>query len=164
MNANAPKKKLGQVLLERGAITQDQLRIALHELKTVQKPLGALLIDLGFVTDAIVRDALSENTGQRAVDLTGAVIDSESIKIVPQDIARRYTVLPLSFDSEKRHLTLAMADTVNIVALDQIMALNGSDLAITPVLASEADIVRIIEQFYGFELSIDGILQEIETG
>ncbi|MDO8908510.1 MAG: ATPase, T2SS/T4P/T4SS family [Pseudohongiella sp.] len=164
MNSTAPKKKLGEVLLERGAVTEDQLRIALHELKTTNKPLGAVLIDLGFVTDALVRDALSENTGQRSVDLTGAVLDAESIKIVPQDIARRYTVLPLSYVKSTRELTLAMADTFNIVALDQIMAANGGDLKIIPVLGSEADIVRIVEQFYGFELSIDGILQEIETG
>ncbi len=164
MNNAAPKRKLGQVLLDKGVITQDQLRIGLYELKTTNKPLGAVLIDLGFVTDSIVREALSENTGQRTVELAGAVLDAESIKIVPQDLARRFTVLPLSFDKTRRHLTLAMADTYNIVALDQIMAINGSDLSITPVLASESDIMRIIEQFYGFELSIDGILQEIETG
>tara|TARA_Y100000592_G_scaffold51572_1_gene81485 strand:- start:757 stop:2466 length:1710 start_codon:yes stop_codon:yes gene_type:complete len=164
VNNAAPKRKLGQVLLDKGVITQDQLRIGLYELKTTNKPLGAVLIDLGFVTDSIVREALSENTGQRTVELAGAVLDAESIKIVPQDLARRFTVLPLSFDKTRRHLTLAMADTYNIVALDQIMAINGSDLSITPVLASESDIMRIIEQFYGFELSIDGILQEIETG
>ncbi|ALO45374.1 GspE/PulE family protein [Pseudohongiella spirulinae] len=164
MSTSAPKRKLGQVLLENGAVTEDQLRIALLELKNTNKPLGAVLIDLGFVTDGIVREALSENTGQRTVDLSGAVIDAESIKIVPQDIARRYTVLPLSYDKTAKHLTLAMTDTYNVVALDQIMALNGSDLRITPVLAGESDIMRIVEQFYGFELSIDGILREIETG
>ena len=164
MSETAPKKRLGEVLLNRGAITEDQLRIALQELKTSNKPLGAVLIDLGFVTDALVRDALSENTGQKSVDLSHAVLDAHSIRVVPQDIARRYTVLPLSYDKDQRHLTLAMADTYNIVALDQILALNGGDLRITPVLGTEAEIVRVIEQFYGFELSIDGILREIETG
>lgn len=164
MSETAPKIRLGELLLKRGAITQDQLRIALQELKTSNKPLGAVLIDLGFVHDALLRDALSESTGQKSVDLSHAVLDAHSIRVVPQEIARRYTVLPLSYDKAQRHLTLAMADTFNIVALDQILALNGGDLRITPVLGSEAQIVRVIEQFYGFELSIDGILREIETG
>lgn len=164
MSQETKKMKLGELLVEQGAITEDQLNIALREMKSSKKPLGAVLIDLGFVTDSIVRDALSENIGQRGVDLTNAVLNAESIKLVPQEIARRYTVLPLSYDRENHALTLAMADTFNIVAIDQIMALNGSNLKINPVLGSEADILRIIEQFYGFDLSIDGILREIETG
>lgn len=166
MNAAAApvKKRLGEVLIEKGALTEDQLHIALLELKNSKKPLGTVLIELGFVTDSIIRDALSENTGQRSVDLSGAVLDANATKIVPQELARRYLILPLSYDKAAKTLVLAMADTFNIVALDQVRALNGGDLQIIPMLGSEADIVRIIEQFYGFELSIDGILQEIETG
>ena len=164
MKKPTSKKRLGEVLLNRGAITQDQLRIALQELKTSNKPLGTVLIDLGFVTDSLVRDALSENTGQKSVDLRHAVLDANCIRVVPQEIAKRFTVLPLYYNEADRHLTLAMADTFNIVALDQILAHNGGHLRISPVLGSEAEIVRVIEQFYGFELSIDGILREIETG
>lgn len=158
------RKKLGKVLLDQGVITEDQLRIGLREQQTAKKPLGAILIDLGFVTDSIVRDALSLNTGQRSVDLTHVVLDADSIRIVNQALARRHKVLPLSYDKETHHLTLAMADTFNIVALDQIRALNGSNLQISPVLASEEEISRNIEGNYGFDLSIDGILHEIETG
>jgi type IV pilus assembly protein PilB len=164
MNAPVVKKRLGAMLVEQGAITEDQLRIGLLELKTSSKPLGSILIDLGFVTDSIVRDALSQNTGQQSVDLSHAVLDAASTRIVNQDLARRFHILPLNYDRSRHHLTLAMADTFNIVALDQVRALNGGNLEITPVLASENEIARIIEQFYGFELSIDGILQEIETG
>ncbi len=160
----APKRRLGALLIEQGSITQDQLRIGLLELKSSNKPLGTILIELGFVTDSIIRDALSENTGQRSVDLTNAVLDAESTRIVPQDLARRYTIVPLSYDPIAKHLTLAMADTFNIVALDQVRALNGGDLQISAVLGTESEIVRVIEQSYGFDLSIDGILQEIETG
>lgn len=162
--SSAPKKRLGAMLVERGVLSEDQLRIGLLELKNSTKPLGGVLIQLGFVTDAIIRDVLSENTGQESVDLSNAVLDSTSIVIVPQEFARRYTILPLSYDAQAKHLTLAMSDTFNIVALDQVRALNGGDLKITPVLGSESEIVRVIEQFYGFDLSIDGILQEIETG
>jgi type IV pilus assembly protein PilB len=158
------RKRLGRLLLDQGAITEDQLRIGLREQQNSKRPLGAILIDLGFVTDSIVRDTLSANTGQRSVDLSQTVLDAESIRIVSQTLARRHTVLPLSYDRENHHLTLAMADTFNIIALDQIRAQNGGNLQITPVLASVEEIVRNIETCYGFDLSIDGILHEIETG
>jgi type II secretory ATPase GspE/PulE/Tfp pilus assembly ATPase PilB-like protein len=162
--ANNVRKRLGRILLDQGVITEDQLRIGLREQQTTRKPLGAILIDMGFVTDSIVRDALSVNTGQRSVDLTHIVLDAATIRIVNQSIARRHKVLPLSYEPESHHLTLAMADTFNIVALDRIRALNGSNLQITPVLASDEEITRNIETSYGFDLSIDGILHEIETG
>ena len=157
-------RRLGEVLLENGAITEDQLLIALREQKNRHRLLGAILIELGFVTNAIIRDALSQNTGQQSIDLSHAVVDANAIRMVDQRLARRYSILPLSYDGREHHLTLAMADTVNIVALDQVKAANGGDLRITPVLAAEDQILQVIEQFYGFDLSIDGILNEIETG
>jgi type IV pilus assembly protein PilB len=159
-----PRKRLGRILLDQGAITEDQLRIGLREQQLNKKPLGAILIDLGFVTDSIIRDALSINTGQRSADLTDMIVDADCISMVSQALAHRHTIMPVSYDRENHHLTLAMADTVNIVALDQIRAQNGSNLQITPVLAGAEEIIRNIEKSYGFELSIDGILHEIETG
>ena len=164
MTPAGKKKPLGAVLVEKGFISEDQLRIALLEQKQTNAPLGKLLIELGFVTDSIIRDALSENIGQASIDLNHVVIDAETLKMVPQELARRHNILPLSFDKAANQLHLAMADTFNVVVLDQIRALHGGAFQITTVLGGEADILRAIEQFYGFELSIDGILQEIETG
>ncbi|PCJ26402.1 MAG: secretion system protein E [SAR86 cluster bacterium] len=158
------KKQLGDALIDKGIITRDQLMIALREQESMGLRIGAVLIQLGFVTDSIIRDALSENTGFSTVDLTGAVIGAEALKMVPQDMARRYKILPLSYSAHLNELSVAMPDTYNIVALDQIRALHDNTLKITPVLGSEIDITTIIEEVYGFDLSIDGILQEIETG
>ena len=119
------KKRLGEILIERGIITEDQLRIALLEQASVKKRIGAILISLGFVTESIIRDALSENTGFASVDLASAVIDAAAITFVPQDLARRFKMLPISYNSSENQLTLAMADTFNIVALDQVRALHG---------------------------------------
>jgi len=164
MTGPGKKKPLGTLLVEQGYISEDQLRIALLEQKQTNQPLGKVLIGFGFVTDGIIRDALSENIGQSSIDLAHTVIDAETLKLVPQELARRHNVLPASFDSVAKRLTLAMADTFNVVVLDQLHALHGGAFQIVPVLAGEADILRAIEQFYGFELSIDGILREIETG
>jgi type II secretory ATPase GspE/PulE/Tfp pilus assembly ATPase PilB-like protein len=84
--------------------------------------------------------------------------------MVPKDVARRYQVLPVDYDAQTRKLLLAVADPSNVVALDQIRALIKDDVRIEQVLARESDISIGIEQHYGFELSIDGILNEIETG
>jgi type IV pilus assembly protein PilB len=164
MSDKAKKQQLGDALIEKGIITPDQLAIALVEQETLGKRIGAVLIQLGFVTDSIIRDALSENTGYSTVDVTGTVIDADAIKMVPQELARRFKVLPLSYNSATHELTVAMPDTYNIVALDQIRALHDTKLQIHPVLGNETDIAGTIEEIYGFNLSIDGILEEIETG
>jgi type II secretory ATPase GspE/PulE/Tfp pilus assembly ATPase PilB-like protein len=155
---------LGQTLLTRGVISQDQLNIALTEQRKLKTPLGKILVQLGFVTEATIRDTLSESLGQVAIDLSNTIIDHNALALVPKEIARRYHVLPVDYDRQARKLLLAVADPANVVALDQIRALIKDDIRIEQVLARESDISIGIEQHYGFELSIDGILNEIETG
>lgn len=158
------KIPLGKLLIQKGIISDDQLRIALFEQKRSNAPLGKQLINLGFVTEAIVREALSENLNQESVDLTSIVADAAAIKLIPKDVAKRYRVFPMVFDKSQRTLMLAMSDTANIIALDQISAMLGMDIKVMPILAGESEINKAIDLYYGFELSIDGILHEIETG
>jgi type IV pilus assembly protein PilB len=158
------KIPLGKLLIQKGVISEDQLRIALIEQKRGNEPLGKLLITLGFVTEATVREALSENLKQQSADLTSLVVDAVALKLIPKEVAKRYRVFPIVYEREADNLILAMADTSNIVALDQIAAMLVKGITITPMLVAESDIARAIDQYYGFELSIDGILLEIETG
>lgn len=162
--AERPKLPLGTTLIQKGVITEDQLRIALIEQKRTGEPLGKLFISLGFATDATIREALSENLGQQSADLAGMVVDAVAITMVSKETAQRYKVFPVVFNRDQKSLMLAMSDTSNIVALDQISALLGQQITITPMLASESDINKAIDQYYGYELSVDGILHEIETG
>ena len=155
---------IGQLLIARGVISEDQLRIALQEQHKNHQPLGRLLVGLGFLSEATIRDVLSENLGQESVDLATVIVDPAAIKLIPKDIARRYQLLPLSLDQSNRHLTIAIADPDNIIALDQLRALLKEEYRLTTQLANESDILRAIDQYYGFELSIDGILHEIEPG
>ena len=164
MNAPVTQLPLGQTLLARGVISPDQLNIALLEQRKSKMALGKILVRLGFVTEATIRDTLSESLGQVAIDLSNTIIDHNALALVPKDIARRYQVLPVDYDKQARKLLLAVADPSNVVALDQIRALIKDDIRIEQVLARESDISIGIEQHYGFELSIDGILNEIETG
>ncbi|MEO5933770.1 MAG: ATPase, T2SS/T4P/T4SS family [Duganella sp.] len=162
--AEQAKLPLGKLLIQKGVISEDQLRIALIEQKRSNEPLGKLLITLGFVTEATVRMALSENLNQQSADLTSLVVDAIALKLIPKEVAKRYRVFPIVYERQTDNLILAMSDTSNIVALDQISAMLVKGITISPLLVNESDIQRAIDQYYGFELSIDGILHEIETG
>jgi len=156
--------RLGEVLINKGVTTLDQIDIALTEQKRTKEHLGKILVHLGFATEAIIRDVIGGVIGQESVDLNSAVADGDAVSMIPKDMARRLRVLPLTYDIKRRILTLAMADTFNVVALDQINTHLGGKAEVVPVLAGEAEIEKTIDQFYGFELSVDGILHEIETG
>lgn len=156
--------RLGEILVNKGVTTRDQTDIALTEQKRSNEYLGKILVRLGFATEAIIRDVIGGVIGQESIDLSTAVVDSDAIQMIPKEMARRLRVIPLTYDSQRRVLTLAMADTFNIVALDQVNTQLGGNADVIPVLAAEAEIEKAIDQFYGFELSVDGILHEIETG
>ena len=158
------KLRLGELLVQSGLITPDQLRIALTEQKQNNIPLGRLLVRLGFVTEGAIRDIMARTIGQESIDLTKIVVDAEALKLVPQDFARRHRLLPIAYDSDSRVLTVATTEIFNVVALDQLRALLGPQIELKAQLAGEAQLEDYIDQFYGFELSVDGILQEIETG
>ena len=158
------KLRLGDLLVQQGLITQDQLRIGLIEQQQSNLPLGRQLVLLGFVTEAMIRDTVADTIGQESIDLANVIADSDALNLVPEDFARRYHILPIAFDTETNTLVLAMADMFDVVALDQLRATLGSQLQLKTVLAGEAQLEEYIDHFYGFELSVDGILREIETG
>ena len=158
------QKQIGQVLIARGILSEDQLRIALFEQARSNLPIGKLFVALGFVTEATLRDALSESLGKQSIDLASVIIDAEALALVPRELAKRHHLLPLDYDEDARRLTVATSDVNDIVALDRIRSQAGKAIEIDTLLAGETEIDRAIDQAYGYELSIDGILHEIETG
>ncbi|MFN3397095.1 MAG: GspE/PulE family protein [Sulfurimicrobium sp.] len=158
------KLRLGELLVQQGLISPDQLRIALMEQTEHDMPLGRQLVRLGFVTEAMIRDILAHTIGQEGIDLSNVVADAEALNLVPEEFARRYRLLPIAFNPERKELLVAMSDVFNVVALDLLRAHLGGQTEIRTVLAGEAQLEEYIDQFYGFELSVDGILREIETG
>jgi len=156
--------RLGEILVKQGAATSDQIDIALTEQKKSGELLGKILVSLGFATESIIRDVIGGAIGQESIDLDRAIPDSDAIALISKDMARQLRVLPLTFDRNENELTVAMTDTFNVVLIDKIAAQIGKDIEIAPLLAGEAEIEKAIDIFYGFELSVDGILNEIETG
>ena len=157
--ASAP---LGDQLLSKGVLTEDQLRIALMEQESSQEPIGRVLVNLGFVTESTIRDVLSESQGAETVDLRAINIDPEALNMVPMEIAKRYNVLP--FALHDNILTMAVANPNDLIIFEQIRSMLSSDVEVRLKVASESDISRAVDEFYGLELTIEGILREIETG
>ncbi len=160
----AKKKRLGEELIHQGIITEDQVSIALKEQKKIGKPLGEALVSLGFVTEAVLRDALGEMLGKESIDLSSVVPDNEALELIPKDLSIRFNIIPVNFDPEESALSVAMTDIYNLVVLDRLRAVVGNRIEIIPLLSGESEISDAIDQFYGYELSVDGILHEIETG
>lgn len=158
------KLRLGELLVQQGLITTDQLSIALAEQRHNNIPIGRLLVRLGFVTESAIRDIMARTIGQEAIDLGHVVADPEALKLVAQEFARRNRILPIAFDPADQVLTIATTEIFNVVAMDQLRAMLGPQIEIKTQLASEAQLGDYIDQFYGYELSVDGILKEIETG
>jgi len=159
-----PTGDLGKVLVAKGVVSEDQMRIARTEQRHRDEPLGRILVRLGFATEGVIRDMLAGVLGYDSVDLSKVLIDSDVVKRVPRETARRYRVLALTHDPAARQLAVATTDPFNVVAMDQVRALFDPGVEIRAVLAGEVEIDKAIEQFYGHELSLDGILVEIETG
>ena len=158
------RPRLGELMVQQGLISQDQLRIALTEQETSDLPLGRQLVMLGFVTETMVRDVVADTIGYESVDLSNIVADEEALLLVPEDFSRRYHLLPIAYEEAAKILVVAMADMFNVVVLDQLRAMLGGRIQIKPLLATEAQLEEYIDHFYGYELSVDGILREIETG
>ena len=156
--------RLGEILVTQGVTTPDQIEIALTEQKKSKDLLGKILVRLGFATESIIRDVIGGAIGQESVNLDLAIPDSDAISLIPKEMARKLRVLPLTFDRNANELTVALVDTFDVVLVDKIAAKVGRDIEVTPVLAGETEIDKAIDLFYGFELSVDGILHEIETG
>ncbi len=158
------KLRLGDLMIQQGLISQDQLRIALIEQEKNNTPLGRQLVRLGFVSETMVRDLMAQTIGQESIDLTSVVADVDALGMVPEDFSRRHHLLPVAYEDNTKTMIVAMADMFNVVALDQLRAMLGGHIQLKPVLAAEAQLEEHIDQFYGYELSVDGILREIETG
>ena len=155
----APPLRLGDQLVALGVLSQDQLRIALLEQSSTGKPLGEVLLLLGFATAEVMRDALAQKLGERAISLKGIVADPAALALIPKAVAKRNGLFPVSLVAKDNELIIAIANPNDIVASDQVTAMLGDGLRPSWRLANSGEIQAAIEQYYGHELSIDGILK-----
>ncbi|HET9672312.1 MAG TPA: ATPase, T2SS/T4P/T4SS family, partial [Actinomycetota bacterium] len=153
-------KQLGQILIELGLITPEQLEAALAEHQKTPKALGRVLIDLGMIKEADLVRALAEQVGLEFVDLTDAQIDPASTALLPEALARRYRALPIGERDGK--LLVAMSDPANVYALDDIRTITGRD--VQPVVATSADVEQAIQKFAGLDSHVEALAAEAVEG
>jgi type IV pilus assembly protein PilB len=143
--------RMGAVLVQAGKISQKQLDAALAAQRETGGRLDAKLVGLGYLKDHELVDFLSKHFGVPAVDLSQIKIDAAVIKIIPAELARKYTVLPISKAAAR--LTVAMTDPTNVFALDDIKFMTG--YTVEPVVAAEESLRTAIDRFYGSTRAVE---------
>jgi len=156
------RARLGELLVDAGIITTEQLEIALAEKKRSRERLGKILVKLGFTTEGIIMDFLASQLGMEHVNLGEIEIQPFSLDIrreVLESIVRRHLVIPIS--KEDNTLVVAMADPLDVFALDDIK--RATKCNVRPVVASEEEIKEVIEKTYGRkEQSIEEIMKGVD--
>lgn len=142
MSKNIP---IGEVLKEYGYITEDQLRSALEEQKKGgNRRLGQVLLDMNFVSERQVLDALGKKLGYQVIDIDKIHVNTSAVAHLPKAIAAKYNVIPIDTVNDK--LTLAMSDPLNLYAQEDIRQITGMPLDI--VLCEAEKIKRAINYNY----------------
>ena len=148
-------KRLGDMLLELGLITQEQLKQALEFQSREKGSLGSILIEHNFITERQLIDALRMQLGIEYIDLTKVDIAPEMSRYVPKNLAKRMSIVPVR--SSKDQLFLAMADPLNFMAVEE--AQRTSRKRIVPMIASEPAVQHAINVLYGNEGAAQAMAQ-----
>ncbi|PYS46538.1 MAG: type IV-A pilus assembly ATPase PilB [Acidobacteria bacterium] len=143
--------KLGEILVRENLLTAQQLREALDYQRSHGGRLGFNLVKMGLVSDDMITAVLSRQYGVPSVNLELFDIEPSVIRLIPQEVAQKYSVLPLSRVGAS--LTLAMVDPTNVFAMDDIKFMTG--LNIEPVVVSEASVQEAIAKYYGSSREIE---------
>ena len=152
--------KLGEILVRENLLTPQQLREALDYQREHGGRLGFNLVKLGLVSDDMITAVLSRQYGVPSVNLELFDIDETVLRLIPREVAEKYSVLPLSRVGAT--LTLAMVDPTNVFAMDDIKFMTG--LNIEPVVVSEASVQNAIGTYYDLsrEIVLAGVASDDE--
>jgi len=152
------KKSLGESLVDSGIITKEQLQRAKAEEKRLGIRFSKALIKLGFIDEEDLASFLSDKLGIPKIDLSNYLIDSKIIDLVPEKLARKYELIPILKIGNR--LTCAMIDPWNIFALDEIRM--ATNLIIEPAVATEREIKKAIDQYYGAKGTMEDLITSID--
>ncbi len=153
-------ERLGELLVKAGQITKEQLREALAKQKEEGGRLGSNLVKMGLVQEPELVEFLSKHFKVSAINLSRVEIDEAVVKIIPADVARKYTIMPVSKAGAK--VTIAMLDPTNVFAMDDIKFMTGYN--VEPVIASETAIRAAIEKYYGstHALELKKVMEDLD--
>ncbi|HZR45276.1 MAG TPA: ATPase, T2SS/T4P/T4SS family [Candidatus Manganitrophaceae bacterium] len=161
---NQERKRLGELLLEGGCLTQTNLKRGLDEQKKSGKRLGEVLIQMQLISESQMAQSLASVIGMKYVKPTSLKIDPHLFMIIPEALARRHLAVPL--ESRNKKLTVAMVDPLDYESINDLRFHAG--MAIDPVVATRKEILQTIEEHYRLESSVEKMVQasakEFDTG
>ena len=141
------KDRIKEILIRDKLISSEDLEKALEEQKRTGEGLNSILVKRKLIDEDTLTQVLSEGLGYPPISISRLTIDAEVVQIIPKEIAVEYQIMPISLMGD--HLTLAMADPLNIFAIDNIKALTG--YTINPIIGRIKDIEKTIEKYYAKE-------------
>ncbi|MGB5552479.1 MAG: type IV-A pilus assembly ATPase PilB, partial [Thermoanaerobaculia bacterium] len=152
--------RLGELLQQANKITEEQLNQALAAQQSQGGRVGSHLVKLGYIDDEELVEFLSQRYGVPAINLSEIEVDDSIIGIIPAEVARKYTILPVSKAGAK--LTIAMVDPTNVFAMDDVKFMTGYN--VEPVVASDSTLRGAIDQYYGSTHSIElkKVMEDLE--
>ncbi|KRE93170.1 type II secretion system protein GspE [Paenibacillus sp. Soil766] len=153
----APRKRIGDLLVESGLISEEQLKNALREQKELNMRLGDVLITRNYITEQQLIEVLEFQLGIPHIQLYRQKIETKIINIIPQRLAEQHQVLPIRTEGNK--LILAMADPLDYFAIDELRMTTG--FRIEPTIASKDELQRAIKRYYGLQESVEQIMQNL---
>ena len=152
------RRRLGDILVQQGRLTPEQLIIFLRVQKKTQKPLGLILTEEGILTKEELQYILGEQLGISHTWLRKGLVDPRIVNILPKEKALRFQVIPMF--RVNNVLTLATADANAIFVFDEISKI--TNLEVQPVICRSSDIIEAIHECYREEVSIDEVMSGID--
>ncbi|MBS5664622.1 MAG: Flp pilus assembly complex ATPase component TadA [Roseburia sp.] len=144
------KKRLGDLLLGAGVITQEQLEEALKKQKESGngQKLGMTLVDMGIMNDEIIAEALCHQMGLERVHLAGITIEDEVLALVDEKVLRKYMLLPYEFATDNPNvLRVAFSDPLDMIAMDDLSIITGMQIEVR--VTTVKDVSQALDRFYG---------------
>lgn len=158
MNFLNKKLRLGDILIQQGYITEEQLKSALEKQKITKNRLGDCLVESGILTNEEIAKALNIQLGIGYVDLRGIDIPSEIISLVSGSVLRKHNVIPIGFDDESQNtLILAMSDPLDMVAQDDIAII--TNCLIEPRVSTTTAVNSALDRYFGTDEVINAAEQ-----
>ena len=150
--------RIGDLLLSQGMITQQQLDTTLSEQKIRKTKLGETLIALGYVSQKDFSDVLSRQLGVESVDLRKEGLQDAAIRLVPEDIMKKYELVPFAIDENNSNiLKIAMSDPMYLPAIDDVSLITGME--VVPYFAPTAQIAMQIDRMFGKKQAMEAAAQ-----
>lgn len=147
--------KLGKILIEAGLITEEQLQKATKSKNG--KSLSRALVDLGFASEVDIAAMLARSMNMPFLDIANYDINPGAATIISEELASRYSLLPIDFEDDK--LIVAMADPWNIFAIDDLRIVTGYDISVA--VCTESDLQSAIGRFARMDKTVEQVAESI---